>query len=586
MSIREFRPGPNNDLVTSEGDSVFEVEKVKRDTLAQRVHEKRQERDALNQKAGSIKTKIRSFFGGESPSIFKQKAGIIQEGIPREISIGKSRIDTEREKLVRDTMEATVSRPLYDLSSMYHRHAGFYGHVTEKDALDFKIGQEELKQSFRIENLKTAFLSPELRDEVLSPIARMFSSDSVYQGVTRVQPYIDSPSVSEGLPVDIAEVVMKSICSEYQRGNAVLTDKPRMLMDLLNNAYPLGGSRLSDAEKKSLGAYVSDHLTDLPIKDISNLRNLLELGLSLDNEGVFKQKIQKAIDGVFESEQFSGFNNLCASGNELVSSYAKEKLNEYLKSTFEIQLADVEYAWLQGQLEHDDVFKNIYAMKRLEGERPGVVKELLVRFGIKEFGRYPKEALISQYDERDSNLPYGAIAVTNCDYNISFDMDERVYQKIFDQTKGRIAMRFTEFASRRELYLQLSKLNREYGDLHKMEYLILGAHGSSYGFGAGKGGDVEMKTLDGAQVIEMKDFFIENPNIILFSCSTGAEGGFGQKASEVYGARVVAPAVPSSVTDAEVTFDTNSHPQIEVTYMEGGQNVARKYQKGKALPTV
>jgi hypothetical protein len=213
----------------------------------------------------------------------------------------------------------------------------------------------------------------------------------------------------------------------------------------------------------------------------------------------------------------------------------------------------------------------------LEHERPGITQTLLSDYGIKEFRRYPNEVLLKQFDNKDSNIPYGLVMYTNEDHNQAFDMKEDLIKSIFDQTSERLGIRITEFDSKYEIIKRLASLNKKYGDKNKISYLLLGAHGEEESFQVTYAESVDKSELEGQGVKRMKDFFVKNPEIVLASCSTGVENGIGQKISEVYEAKVYAPQKPTSVDSISINFDATNRPLFNVKYRD---DVLQAYTKG------
>jgi hypothetical protein len=116
--------------------------------------------------------------------------------------------------------------------------------------------------------------------------------------------------------------------------------------------------------------------------------------------------------------------------------------------------------------------------------------------------------------------------------------------------------------------------NKRYGEKNKITYLILGAHGWERSIG-----DIAYFDLDGKGALRVKDFFVDNPEIILVSCSTGAEKGMAQKLSENYNATVHAPSIPTSLKNISVDFNEINKPHFKVEFREN--NINKTYSSGK-----
>jgi hypothetical protein len=220
-------------------------------------------------------------------------------------------------------------------------------------------------------------------------------------------------------------------------------------------------------------------------------------------------------------------------------------------------------------LHFDELFARsidqLEALQALEVERPGSVRELYRRFGIRWFGRYPTDVLVEQYDERDSaERPYGVFASGVADWNYSFftanDL-ETVDQLHGDLSQRGYALRVIECNSKNEFASLLEDLHRTYGGQHKIEFMIVRghAHRDRMEFGTGAVvGDLDVEDLKSKNYADRLRVFSENPTIIFDGCSVGRKGGLAQTMSEVYGATVFAPkGMISSLTDIKVEGEKN-----------------------------
>ena len=93
--------------------------------------------------------------------------------------------------------------------------------------------------------------------------------------------------------------------------------------------------------------------------------------------------------------------------------------------------------------------------------------------------------------------------------------------------------------SRLGLAKRLIDFEGKYG---KIAFLVGGAHGSPnfIELGSSKGGALMKRTIDDLGT-SWKNLFVENPDIVLISCSTGEPEGLGQSISEKFDATVTAP---------------------------------------------
>lgn len=258
-----------------------------------------------------------------------------------------------------------------------------------------------------------------------------------------------------------------------------------------------------------------------------------------------------------------------------------------------------------------DIYRNLLIILELEKQRPGSAETLSKEFGIEFFGRYPLEMLIAQYDQRKDDIPYGIIMYPKADHNGAFYNDKKVFSEMHESlSEDGVGVRVAEADNKIGLLRQLVRLDRKYGQSHKISFAIIGGHGTvgsiTFGKLSGSMGDSfsspltkeekERRRTDRAKwdftkknsalVIEdlasggvsrTKSFFTEHPSIVLSSCSTGAREGIGQKMSELLGAELMAPETPSAVYKITPKVDT-SGVHLEALFLD---NAGKSYNQGK-----
>jgi hypothetical protein len=191
-------------------------------------------------------------------------------------------------------------------------------------------------------------------------------------------------------------------------------------------------------------------------------------------------------------------------------------------------------------------FKNLYSIQSLEKERGGIAQVLYREFGIIHFADYPREMLIDQYDdyielqensELKNNLPYGVVINPQDDLYGTFVDEKEVYEKLYDQVKGKAKIKIYEIDGERELVKVFVKSRQNYGQI---SLAIIGAHGVNkrLEFGYGKNGSINSKHLDSKITESIGQAFVGKPIIILNSCRGGR---LGQKISERCNAIVLSP---------------------------------------------
>lgn len=234
---------------------------------------------------------------------------------------------------------------------------------------------------------------------------------------------------------------------------------------------------------------------------------------------------------------------------------------------------------------HHAITRNFMSVFELESQRPGIASALNKEFGISCFGRYPKNLLIAQYDNKDKKEePYGVIINAKEDYNGAFYGNVNTYNKLFAQLQNRQKIRVFEVESPLDIVRVLNQGRHKYG---KISFAIIGGHGTEKSVWFGRDFSSRKPSLrqedlkrKGASALTLA--FVENPTIILNSCSTGALGGIGEDMSNL-GATIIAPPTPAAIKDIDVSIDHQGRPQFNVEYFrpEKGDSVPPNiYQKG------
>lgn len=219
------------------------------------------------------------------------------------------------------------------------------------------------------------------------------------------------------------------------------------------------------------------------------------------------------------------------------------------------------------------VERNCSLITYLEQQRPGIIKTLRDEFGINNFARYPERLLIKQFDERLSgNQKYGVILFPGADWNGTFYGNiNRLKTLLDDVEKFGYEIKVIEADSSLSAVRFVNRLRKKYGPI---SFGILGGHGSkeSIQLGNGSFGTVKIEKLFQKGAEALADAFVENPSIVLLSCSTGQEGGIAQRFSSILGASVSAPDVPANASDLRAEMN-NGKIVLKVKYRSGANTM-------------
>lgn len=206
----------------------------------------------------------------------------------------------------------------------------------------------------------------------------------------------------------------------------------------------------------------------------------------------------------------------------------------------------------------------------IETARPGVAEVLNREFGIVKFGSYPSEVLIHQYDQiNDINHPYGVVIVGEA--NEKGKLDAQHLGHLYKQLEGKYNLRIVECDSVTTLARHLISLDKKYGSHQKISFAILISHGGDWVTELGSFGvasNLYAKHLQGRGAQRIRDFFVENPQIIMESCSAGGggKGSMAQHLSRALHAHVTAPNVDINTAEINATFDDQSRLNLETKF--------------------
>lgn len=243
--------------------------------------------------------------------------------------------------------------------------------------------------------------------------------------------------------------------------------------------------------------------------------------------------------------------------------------------------------WPWREVNYLNVDSNIDAIFELEQSVPGIAKYLLTQFGIKHLGRYSTKLILDQYNSaEDQTNPWGVIIYPHGDWNGSFHHYRHVlnhfgeqFDTLYQATGCRYRVRIIEVGNLSDLEKKALFLQGKYGPA---SFAIIGGHGSpnEIRFGHTRKGNEKIKREElgsGKETSQaIKNLFLPDAPIALFSCSTGVENGMAQTLSE-FGVLVIGPDASSHTVHILVKEDKGKL-QLKVLYREAK---AREYVNGK-----
>ena len=192
------------------------------------------------------------------------------------------------------------------------------------------------------------------------------------------------------------------------------------------------------------------------------------------------------------------------------------------------------------------VLDQLGSIQQLEAARPGSTAELYNRFSIHWFSRYPTDALIDQYDQRDrADLPYGVFLAQADDHNEAAfeESDKDVVKSAAQQLKELgYGLRILECEGKTDIVSHFREFEKRYGREQKISFLFIRVHSEKeyMVFGSDpKDGSISVEDIARGFGIE-REMFTEDPTFILDGCEVGFRGGIAQALSEAFSASVLA----------------------------------------------
>jgi hypothetical protein len=499
----------------------------------------------------------------KSPKSFLENAKRKNIQINNKLIEGKNDIEKSKREFTIKTVEETVTEPLKVFGEKRPDKIKYKTEYNPENPLDREFDleyYESIKNQFNQNNLDIILSEhPKLANQVSSEIAKFLRQNRAFP---RRLPHIK----------EIKDSVIDTTIEDLNSFNPT----PELLNELTfseDAKNPEKAEKILNAIEKTLPFDNENKIKEY----IFNLTGLTEFVLTNDSLSKAKEVFENLINNFFSQKDYYAIGLCFISSSEKLKEVAKNKIDTVFKEEIGISLSDlIPNDTKNTQLINEiDLKADLQTMLSLEKKQKGSVKRLLENYGIKEFYRYPEEMLLAQLDEEKNDQPYGIVVFPRGDHNTAFDQDVEVLNKLFNQTRGYYGLKVFEIESKIAFARDLIKLKKYE---NKISFMVFGGHGSEdsiaitekeiagdyFGQTAKK---IKTEDFDSKGTARVKDFFVENPKIILVSCSTGAkEDGIAQKISQVYGAEVIAPNKDTSLKDIETTYDDYGKPKFDVVY--------------------
>ncbi|MSU60641.1 MAG: hypothetical protein EXS52_01850 [Candidatus Staskawiczbacteria bacterium] len=362
----------------------------------------------------------------------------------------------------------------------------------------------------------------------------------------------------------------------------------------------------NDAEKlkgvESINHYIPEIEKELYEKSL-DYNHYIEKVLKFGNEDAVKKMEDMVVRVADRYKSEGSLENYFS----ILSKFEKtaSKVNEFIEhklSRAHIPAETILSHWKESAKRQDIYWayaENLQRISEIEAVKPGVAKILHEGFelngkkvgGISDFARYPKEILLDMLDNYENkSTPYGLIMYPRNDHNGAFYQDAEHFRKLYQDLGGEFLLRIVECETKKDVVLTLVAMNEHYNPAdesgQKISMLMMGGHGQEdhirFG-GEDKNHAIFTKDLmgkRGERAKKTKQFFADGLQIILASCSTGAEveAGIARQLSTAFGAEVIAPKVPESISRMSATKNSDGKFIFDIDFSKSDSK--NTYQQG------
>lgn len=225
---------------------------------------------------------------------------------------------------------------------------------------------------------------------------------------------------------------------------------------------------------------------------------------------------------------------------------------------------------------------NLQMISELAEEVPGIVEVLMDRYGIRFFGRYPKEMLIDSVMAKEGdNRPVWLNVLPYRDHNDAF-YESRAIQGLYNQTADEYRPQIYECGGK---YGLIKALKHNFDQNGPGEFMILGGHGRPDSIQLGDDtsniGKLTIDDFSGKGGPRAAAYLKDTATVILESCSTGAAGGIAEEIFQKTGLRVIGPEEPTHMISVTKYKGDKEEPRFAVRFRsnEVNQNLTKIYEK-------
>ncbi len=183
-------------------------------------------------------------------------------------------------------------------------------------------------------------------------------------------------------------------------------------------------------------------------------------------------------------------------------------------------------------------------------------------YGLEYFGRYPKELLEellrSEHPRHRKLSPVAFVVYNKSDWNGAFYSQANNLEYVMKTHKMFVIEVNSDKDIPKKMEESISFHKTRFGSYFlgaKISLLIVGGHGSPHGISLGgySGSRSYISSSDMGMFRKIREHFVDNPTVILVSCSTGrSEHAIGARISKALGARLFAPKKDGNISSIKV----------------------------------
>jgi len=309
-----------------------------------------------------------------------------------------------------------------------------------------------------------------------------------------------------------------------------------------------------------------------------------ELGLNIGKLFKVQDNHNRGVLDIFIADYAAEINR---GDGQVTSKFSHDRASELqigakIFATAGYQYKEIGPVWFNStsrENNRDMMIRNLCSLHALESERPGSAKYLTDNFGIVCFSRYPIEALIKQYDDRDeTNSPFGIYATARTDHNGSmytFNKQDKIEILSSKAQLNDYALKIIEVDNTVDAAKKIINLTKKLNK--KVSFMFVNAHGDAESMSLGKfnsfRSDLNIDDISKPGTKKFFQYFEEGATLVLSSCLTGSEKGIAEEIAKTSGMTVIASGqFTRGINKLEIEKYKNNGLKFDVTFYTDKKN--------------